>query len=85
MRMDKNRIRWMLSAGVLALLGFASCSPRLRPRPGTETKPDTLSTPKVDSLRVPNPGDLGPIKLMYGVPPSRYEVMEVPEEKDREK
>ena len=70
----------MFSIGLLGLLGFASCSPRLRPRTRDKVKPDTLVVPKPDTLRVPNPGDLGPIKLMYGVPQARLEVMEVPGE-----
>ena len=74
--MCKNRISWMLSIGLLGLLGFASCSPRLRPRTPEKDQLDTLQIPKADTLRVPSRGDLPPIKLMYGVPPARYEVME---------
>ena len=80
-----NRFRWMFSIGLLGLLGFASCSPRLKPRSRNEGKTDTLVIPKPDTLRVPTPGDLGPIKLMYGVPPARYEVMETPPERGSKK
>ena len=74
--MEKNRIKWMISAGLLGLLGFASCSPRLRPRPETKDV-DTLVVPPADTLKPVSPGEYAPIKLMYGVPPVRYEVREV--------
>lgn len=76
--MSRNQFKWLLSVGLLTLLGFTSCSPRLRMRHKTdETAPvDTLTIPRLDSLkRMPG----APIKLMYGVPPSRFEVMDLPE------
>lgn len=73
--MKKDRFRWMLAIGLLGLLGFSSCSPRLRPRKAKEVSPDTLLIPRPDTLK-PSPGDFAPIKLMYGVPPGRFEVME---------
>ena len=30
--MKKDRIRWMLAVGLLGLLGFSSCSPKIRTR-----------------------------------------------------
>ena len=77
-RMKKERIRWMLAIGLLGLLGFSSCSPRLRPRKVKDNAPDTLFVPLPDTLKS-NPGDLAPIKLMYGVPPTRFEQMQMPE------
>ena len=77
--MKKDRIRWLFAIGLLGLLGFSSCSPRLRPR--------RASTSDLDSVRVipipdtsgffrplpnPNPGDMPPAKLMYGVPPGQF-------------
>lgn len=76
--MRKDRIRWMLSIGLLGLLGFVSCSPRLHSRKAKDVLTDTLKIPPVDTLK-PAPGVMPPIKLMYGVPPARYEIMEVPE------
>ena len=75
--MKKDRIRWMFAIGLLGLLGFTSCSPRLRPRRAVDTA-DTLKLSLPDSIRVINPGD-APIKLMYGVPPVRFEKMQAPE------
>ena len=77
--MDRKKITWIFSIGLLGLLGVASCSPRLRPRAASkeEEKPDTLTLPRIDTLKPP-PGDYTPIKLMYGVPPARFEVMEDP-------
>ena len=76
--MKKDRIIGMLAIGLLSLLGFSSCSPRLRPRRQV-TPADTLKVLLPDTIRVkPNPGN-EPIKLMYGVPPVRYEKMELPE------
>lgn len=76
--MNRNQFRWLLSVGLLALLGFTSCSPRLRTRHKTDVPSpvDTLLIPKLDTLRkTPE----APIKLMYGVPPTRFEVMNFPE------
>ena len=76
--MKKDRIRWMFAIGLLGLLGFTSCSPRLRPRRAVDTA-DTLKWTLPDSIRViTNPGER-PIKLMYGVPPTRFETMQAPE------
>lgn len=76
--MKKERIRWMMAIGLLGLLGFASCSPKLRPRKPVD-KPDTLAVPGPDTIYFgPVPPDT-PIKLMYGVPPTRFEKLEVPE------
>ena len=77
--MKKDRIRWMLAVGLLGLLGFSSCSPKLRMRRAVE-EVDTLKVfPPIDTVHIrPNPGG-EPIKLMYGVPPVRFEKMEAPE------
>ena len=76
--MMKEKFRWMLAAGLLGLLGFASCSPRLRPNRTVDTA-DTLKVLPPDTVRIkPGPVDM-PIKLMYGVSPSRFEKMEAPE------
>ena len=76
--MKKDRLTWMLAVGLLGLLGFTSCSPRLRARRIVETV-DTLKVLPPDTIRIkPNPLD-PPIKLMYGVPPVRFEKMELPE------
>ena len=77
--MKKDRIRWMLAVGLLGLLGFTSCSPRLRPRRVLKDV-DTLSILPLDTIRIkPNPGDFPPAKLMYGVPPTRFEPMQLPD------
>jgi hypothetical protein len=77
--MKKDRIRWMLAVGLLGLLGFSSCSPRLRPR-RTVRNVDTLYVLPSDTTRFrPDPGER-PIRLMYGVPPVRYEVMDRPDQ-----
>ena len=73
--MKKDRIIGMLAIGLLSLLGFSSCSPKLRMRKVVDT---------VDTLKVLPPDTLiikpeAPIKLMYGVPPVRFEKMEAPE------
>ena len=75
--MKKERIIWLFAAGLLGLLGFSSCSPRLHQRKVPEAV-DTLRIPKQDTLTKPIPGDFPPIKLMYGVPPGRYEKMSLP-------
>lgn len=75
--MKKDRIIGMLAIGLLGLLGFSSCSPRLRPRHVAEPV-DTLKAHLPDSIIFkPNPD--APIKLMYGVPPARFEKLEAPE------
>ena len=75
--MKKDRIRWMFAIGLLGLLGFTSCSPRMRPRRAADTV-DTLKRTLPDSVRIIRPGE-APIKLMYGVPPVRFEKMVAPE------
>ena len=76
--MKKDRIIGMLAIGLLGLLGFSSCSPRLRPRHQVD-RLDTIKVLPPDTIRIrPNPGR-EPIKLMYGVPPVRFEKMEAPE------
>lgn len=76
--MNRITFRWLLSVGILGLLGFTSCSPRLRPRHKTVEPADTLAVPRPDTLKK-TPGNFPPIKLMYGVPPARYEVLDFPE------
>ena len=82
--MKKDRIRWMLAVGLLGLLGFNSCSPRLRPRRSVKAVVDTVRViVDPDTARfikpLPNPGDMPPAKLMYGVPPARFEPMQLPD------
>ena len=83
--MRKDRIRWMFAAGLLCLLGFSSCSPKLRLRRTPQVTPDTIRViPSVpDTARVnPDPRDFPPVKLMYGVPPALYELKKVDENPD---
>ena len=80
--MKKDRLIWMLAVGLLGLLGFNSCSPRLRPRRGAKELVDTVRIyVDPDTARfikpLPNPGDMPPAKLMYGVPPARYELKRI--------
>jgi len=75
----------MFAAGLLCLLGFSSCSPKLRLRRTPQVTPDTIRViPSVpDTVRVnPDPRDFPPVKLMYGVPPARYELKKVDENPD---
>ena len=68
----------MLAIGLLSLLGFSSCSPRLRARRAAGEPVDTLKVRMPDTIIVrPNPDP--PVKLMYGVPPARYMKMNVTE------
>ena len=77
--MKKDRIIGLLAIGLLSLLGFSSCSPKLRMRRVVEPPVDTLKVLPPDTIRiVPGKPDT-PIKLMYGVPPVRFEKMEAPE------
>ena len=77
--MKKDRFRWMLAVGLLGLLGFSSCCPKLRMRKVVEPPVDTLKVDLPDTIRIlPGKPD-APIKLMYGVPPVRFERMEAPE------
>ena len=80
--MKKDRLIWMLAVGLLGLLGFSSCSPRLRPRRSVKAKVDTIRVyVDPDTARfikpLPDPGDMPPAKLMYGVPPARYELKRI--------
>lgn len=76
--MRKDRIRWMFWVGLLGVLGFSSCSPRLRPRRIVD-QVDTVVLPPPDTVYIkPGPPEI-PAKLMYGVPPARFERMELPE------
>lgn len=77
--MKKERITWLLAVGLLSVLGFSSCSPKLRMRKVVDPPVDTLKVVPPDTIRIiPGPPDT-PIKLMYGVPPVRFEKMELPE------
>ena len=81
--MKKDRISWILAVGLLSLLGFSSCSPKMRVRRLIKDV-DTLYVLPSDTLRFkPDPGDM-PIRLMYGVPPVRFEVMARPDNKKTE-
>ena len=77
--MKKDRLLWTLAIGLLGLLGFSSCSPKLRPRRPVPWIPDSVrvivapDTGGIRPLPNPNPGDMPPAKLMYGVPPGRYQ------------
>lgn len=80
--MKKDRLIWMLAVGLLGLLGFNSCSPRLRARRSAKAVVDTVRViVDPDTARfikpLPNPGDMPPAKLMYGVPPARYELKRI--------
>ena len=80
--MKKDRLIWMLAVGLLGLLGFSSCSPKLRPRRSVKAQVDTIRVyVDPDTARLirplPNPGDMPPAKLMYGVPPARYELKRI--------
>lgn len=77
--MKKNRITWMLAVGLLGLLGFSSCSPKLRMRKVVEPPVDTLKVFPPDTVIIGPVKPDAPIKLMYGVPPARFEKMEAPE------
>ena len=77
--MKKDRLIGILAVGLLGLLGFSSCCPKLRMRKVVENTVDTMKVLPPDTLRIlPGKPD-APIKLMYGVPPVRYERMEAPE------
>ena len=76
--MKKNRFIGLLAVGLLGLLGFSSCSPKVRMRRAHDGT-DTQVSPPIDTIIVkPDPGNR-PIKLMYGVPPVRYKQMALPE------
>ena len=78
MDMKKDRLIGMLAIGLLGLLGFSSCSPRLRMRKVIDTA-DTLRVLPPDTVIIKPVRPDQPIKLMYGVPPVRFEKMEAPE------
>ena len=78
--MKKDRLKWMFAIGLLSLLGFSSCSPRLRQRRPPRDADTLTILPPPDTVWVkPLPVDDPPAKLMYGVPPARYEVKSVGE------
>ena len=77
--MKKDRIIGMLAIGLLSLLGFSSCSPKLRMRKVVDAPVDTLKVLPPDTLIVKPVKPNEPIKLMYGVPPVRFEKMQAPE------
>ena len=76
--MKKDRLIGMLAIGLLGLLGFSSCSPKLRMRKVVDTV-DTLKVLPPDTVIIRPVKPDQPIRLMYGVPPVRYEKMEAPE------
>ena len=77
--MKKDRLIGILAVGLLGTLGFSSCCPKLRMRKVVENTVDTMKVLPPDTLRIlPGKPD-APIKLMYGVPPVRFEKMQAPE------
>ena len=77
--MKKDRIIGILAVGLLSLLGFSSCSPKLRMRKVVDAPVDTLKVLPPDTLIIKPVKPNEPIKLMYGVPPVRFEKMQAPE------
>ena len=77
--MKKDRLIGILAVGLLSLLGFSSCSPKLRMRKVVDAPVDTLKVLPPDTLIVKPVKPNEPIKLMYGVPPVRFEKMQAPE------
>ena len=77
--MKNDRFIGLLAIGLLGLLGFSSCCPKLRMRKVVENTVDTLKVLPPDTLIIKPVEPDQPIKLMYGVPPVRYERMEAPE------
>jgi hypothetical protein len=77
--MKKDRLIGILAVGLLSLLGFSSCSPKLRLRKVVDAPVDTLKVLPPDTLIVKPVKPNEPIKLMYGVPPVRFEKMQAPE------
>ena len=77
--MKKDRLIGILAVGLLSLLGFSSCSPKLRLRKVVDAPVDTLKVLPPDTLIIKPVKPDQPIKLMYGVPPVRYEKMQAPE------
>ena len=76
--MKKDRLIGILAVGLLSLLGFSSCSPKMRMRKVIDTA-DTLRVLPPDTVIIKPVKPDQPIKLMYGVPPVRYEKMQAPE------
>ena len=77
--MKNDRLIRLLAIGLLGLLGFSSCSPRLRMRKIIDPPVDTLKVLPPDTVIIKPVKPDEPIKLMYGVPPVRFEKMEAPE------
>ena len=77
--MKKDCIIGILAIGLLGLLGFSSCSPKLRMRKVIDPPVDTIKVLPPDTVIIKPVKPNEPIKLMYGVPPVRYEKMEAPE------
>ena len=77
--MKNDRLIRLLAIGLLGLLGFSSCSPRLRMRKIIAPPVDTLKVLPPDTVIIKPVKPDEPIKLMYGVPPVRFEKMEAPE------
>ena len=77
--MKKDRLIGLLAIGLLGLLGFSSCCPKLRMRRVVEHTADTLQVLPPDTVIIKPVKPDQPIKLMYGVPPVRYERMNAPE------
>ena len=77
--MKNDRLIKMLAIGLLGLLGFSSCCPKLRMRKVIENTVDTLRVLPSDTVIITPVRPDYPIKLMYGVPPVRYEKMQAPE------
>ena len=75
--MKRERIIGLLAIGLLSLLGFSSCCPKLRMRKRVDPPVDTLKVLPPDTVII-KPIDQ-PIKLMYGVRPVLFERMEAPE------
>ena len=77
--MKKDRLIGILAVGLLSLLGFSSCSPKLRMRKVVDPPVDTMKVLPPDTIIIKPVKPDAPIKLMYGVPPARFEKMELPE------
>ena len=77
--MKNDRLIGMLAIGLLSLLGFSSCCPKLRMRKVVDPPVDTLRVLPPDTVIFKPVKPDAPIKLMYGVPPVRFEKMEAPE------
>jgi hypothetical protein len=75
--MKKDRFIGILAIGLLGLLGFSSCSPKLRMRKVVDPPVDTIKVLPPDTVIIKPVKPNEPIKLMYGVPPARYEIREV--------